>query len=131
MLTIQQQNDLRYDGFNAILSDAVLASPAPFPIRHATVFRPLFRAAFLLPPPEVEVQIEVYRGWPILWESGYGYAAQKTSHADDCLGWVDTLAEIYAEVDSEIAERRRSAEARFRDDTPSLDTSFHDHEMDV
>lgn len=83
---------------------------------------------FALPAPDYEVEVETYRGWPIVWESGYGFSASRGS--DHC-GWCDTIEEIREEVDDEIADRRRSYGAHFHEDTPSLDTSFHDHEMNV
>jgi len=83
---------------------------------------------FALPAPEVEVLFEDYRGWPIVWESGYGFAA---SRGPDHVGWCDTIEEVRAEIDDEIADRRRSYAAHFHEDTPALDTSFHDYEMNV
>lgn len=128
MMTVDQQNAARLDAFDAILSDSLLASAAaaPFSVARACVFRPLFRSSFLLPPPEVEVEVEAYRGWPIVWETGYGFAASRGS---DHVGWCDTVEEVRAEIDDAITERQRSYGSHYHDDTPSLDTSFHDHEM--
>jgi hypothetical protein len=93
------------------------------------MFGPLVVTA--LPAPDAEIVVETYRGWPITWESGYGFAAQLSCHVDDCVGWCDTIEEIRAEIDGEIEDRRRSYGAHFHEDTPSLDDTFHRIEMDV
>ena len=86
---------------------------------------------FALPAPEGEVAFETHRGWPIVWEAGYGFSAQRSHHASDCLGYCDSLDEIRAEIDEEIESRRRSYGSHYHEDTPSLDDSFHRGEMDV
>ncbi len=94
-----------------------------------SLFHPLLMTA--LPAPDGEVHFETYRGWPVTWEAGYGFAAQISCHADDSLGYCDTIAEIREMIDDEIASRRASYGAHFHEDTPSLDDSFHRIEMDI
>jgi hypothetical protein len=78
----------------------------------------------MLKPP-TDRAVERYKGIPILWDDDDGYHASNGCAVH--FGYCDTIEELRAEIDDHFDEDERDTPL----DTPSLDTSFHDYEMDV
>ena len=67
-----------------------------------------------------------YRRVEIFLEAGEGFHASASCAVH--FGYCDTLEQIRAEIDDYFAEEAEHYGDRPAD-TPSLDTSFHDHEL--
>lgn len=81
----------------------------------------------MLKPP-TDRAVERYKGVPILWDDDDGYHASAGIAVH--FGYADTIEEIRAEIDDHFeSERQHYAGIDTPEDTPSIDTSFHDGEM--
>ena len=84
---------------------------------------------FALPAPVGDRLVGEHRGCELfVSEGGYHSRASIAVH----FGYCDTVEELIEEIDDYFEEEReRWADIDNPADTPRLDTSFHDHEMNV
>lgn len=124
LMTSKENEDLRLSVLDACIPDNPAMDDFPVAVR-LRVLRPMFRASRLLPAPEGDVEVDRYRRLPIFWRSGEGYSASASCAIH--FGYCDTLDELRGEIDDYFAEEAGEVPL----DTPSLDDSFHRHEMGV